>query len=125
MATLTELIDRHGITLHTKQGDKRNADMGGDSRHWRCTLRRRARTYSFDFWQGSAHKEPPTASDTLECLLSDASLGQLDFCEFCGELGYDTDSRRARRTWRACQRTESRLLILLGEHFDDFMYSDR
>lgn len=41
----------------------------------------------------------PTAYDLLSCLTK-YDPGSLE--NFCGEFGYDTDSRKAEKTWRAC-----------------------
>jgi hypothetical protein len=70
----------------------------------------------------------PTAPDlqnVLECLQSDASCGaHMLFEDFAGELGYDTDSRAAEKTWRACQEARGQLQRLLGEDFEAFENHD-
>lgn len=43
--------------------------------------------------------------DTLRCFFDDALYGTEDFDDFCANLGYDTDSRTAERTYKACRRT--------------------
>lgn len=48
--------------------------------------------------------EPPSVEDILEAVKSDCSLvmyGQ-SFEEFCAELGYDTDSMKAKKIYDAC-----------------------
>jgi len=42
-----------------------------------------------------------------------------DFEDWCAELGYDTDSRKAERTFRACQRIAERLRQFLGDAYDE------
>ena len=37
------------------------------------------------------------------CFLGDAISGSQSFEEFCDELGYDEDSRKAEKIWKACQ----------------------
>lgn len=37
----------------------------------------------------------PSPAAVLYCLLSDAAAGSELFADFCAELGYDEDSRRA------------------------------
>ncbi len=37
------------------------------------------------------------------CFLGDAISGSQSFEEFCAELGYDEDSRKAEKIWKACQ----------------------
>jgi len=92
---------------------------------WHCTLRFQGRQYSFDFWQGPAITGEPTAEGCLECLLSDAQSGEQDFESFCGEFGYDQDSRKAEKTWQACQKTTAGLKRLLGDDYEAFLYADR
>lgn len=38
----------------------------------------------------------------LYCFISDAHSGYLTFDDFCGEFGYDIDSRSAEKTHKAC-----------------------
>ena len=92
---------------------------------WSCTLRYQGRQYTFDFWQGSAIREDPDAHGCLDCLLSDAQAGEQDFEEFCSETGYDSDSRKAEATWKACQKTAKAMRRLLGDDFETFLYADR
>lgn len=60
------------------------------------------------------HSEPAPES-LLGCLRLDAS-GPDTFEEWAGEFGYDTDSRQAEATFRACQENSRKLLSLLGRN---------
>ena len=68
----------------------------------------------------------PILADILHSLQSDASLASESFDDFCGELGYDTDSRKALETYLACQKSGTDLRSLglnlqeLGELFQDY-----
>jgi hypothetical protein len=55
----------------------------------------------------------PEAESLLDCLKLDAS-GPDTFEEWASEYGYDTDSRQAEATFRACQDNSRRLKSLLG-----------
>jgi hypothetical protein len=45
----------------------------------------------------------PSAPDVLYCLATDADvLNYTGFDQWAGEFGYDTDSRKAEATYRAC-----------------------
>jgi len=92
---------------------------------YRCTLHYKRRQYTFDFWQGVGHSEDPTAEGCLECLLSDAFSGADDFEEFCANMGYDSDSRRAERIWRQCHKVAENLKRLLGDDYERFLYAER
>lgn len=89
--------------------------------HWRCVLRRKGRRMTVHFSQGFGHNgKEPSLDAVLECLSLDAGgiENARDFDDWCAEYGYDTDSRTAERTYRACQRSTKRLAAFLGP--DDF-----
>jgi len=56
----------------------------------------------------------PKTEDLLGCLKLDAICGDQSFHDFCGDMGYDEDSRSAENTWRACQESGRKLRALLG-----------
>ena len=66
--------------------------------------------------------DEPTAEDVMECLLSDAQAENDDFEGWASDLGYDTDSRQAEKTYKACVDIAHRLRKLLGDDYDQFMY---
>ncbi|CEF89634.1 hypothetical protein [Pseudomonas phage vB_PaeM_PAO1_Ab17] len=51
----------------------------------------------------------PKAACILSNLILDCDVGGHTFEEFCCDLGYDTDSRKALDTYMACQETTSKL----------------
>jgi hypothetical protein len=70
---------------------------------------------------------PPTISDILYSLVTDASAESESFPDWCANLGYDTDSRKALETYLACQENAVKLrkcniapLAELVEHFNDY-----
>lgn len=71
----------------------------------KITLKLNGKRISFDFWGSIMHPEITKDSENifaLYCLLCDCTSGMYSFEEFCGEFGYDTDSRKAFQTYRAC-----------------------
>ena len=72
--------------------------------------------------EGIVYPIPPTAARDLENLQGDAQAGEsLPLKDFCSELGYDSDSRKAERVWRACQETRGHMQKLFGADFEAFM----
>ncbi len=104
--------------------DKRD-DWQKKSHDCRVTLRYRGRQYSVDFFMGQACTDEPDAAGVLDCLLSDAQLGTETFEEFCANLGYDTDSRKAERMYKACEKTETKLRQFLGDDYETFLSAER
>ena len=51
----------------------------------------------------------PHIAGILYSLLSDASLGEESFSDFCANCGYDTDSRKALAMYLECQGTTEKL----------------
>ena len=92
--------------------DKRDESYHG---HFKITLQTGSGSETFDYY-GSAHdreigKKELSDDDlkgALRCIVDDALYGEMDFDEFCGEMGYDEDSRNAEQIHKACIKT--------GEH---------
>lgn len=89
------------------------------------TLRYQRRAMTVEFWCGSACGEPDAAT-VLDCLASDASGidNARGFEDWCGEYGYDCDSRKAERTFKATETNARKLRRLLGDDYSAIVYSD-
>lgn len=87
---------------------------------YRVTLRYRGRQMSLDYWMGSAHTSAPDSASVISSLLLDSSALDQSFEDFCSEFGYDTDSRKAEATYRACKSSGEKLRKLLGDDFETF-----
>jgi hypothetical protein len=57
----------------------------------------------------------------LYCFLSDATAAENSFEDFCNEFGYDTDSRNAEKTYRACVKANSKAIRLFGSELWEVM----
>lgn len=77
---------------------------------------------SFEFWGSIMKPEVKTEDELLNafyCFVSDAVSGNYSFNEFCGEFGYDEDSRKAEKTWKACKKSLENLnKIYNGDVYD-------
>ena len=89
---------------------------------YKVTLRYRGRRLTCPFFMGPAHEREPSAADVLSCLISDALSVESasDFEDWCSELGYDPDSRKALATYNACEASAVKLRKLLGDDYDAF-----
>ena len=56
-------------------------------------------------------REPqiPPVAGLLYSLILDGSASELSFAEWCGDYGYDSDSRKAFATYMACQENSDKL----------------
>lgn len=117
--TIEQFINDNGITLTAVKTD-RNPNMA-DSRdmdHWKVTLKRGRARMTLVFSMGYGHKgASPEARDVLDCLASDASGidNSRGFEDWCANYGYDTDSRKAEKTYNAIRHQASRLETFLGD----------
>lgn len=120
--TLEQFITEQQLVMSVRPV-KRNPHMQGEQmpRNFECTIEFEGRGYheplTVYFSQGSAHKKPPTLADVLDCLASDASGvdNARSFEDWASEYGYDTDSRKAERTYHICEKQAQDLKALLGQ----------
>lgn len=123
--TMAEFIRTARISLTAdRTSDNPNMDSARDMDHWRVVLkagRSRMTTY---FSMGFGHNgKAPKASDVLSCMASDASSANEPFEDWCANYGYDTDSRKAEKTYKAVQAQTAKLRKFLGESaFETLLY---
>lgn len=56
----------------------------------------------------------PTAYDVLACISGDQNCADT-FAEFCGDMGYDTDSISARKLWKRCSKFAKQIRAFFSE----------
>jgi hypothetical protein len=139
---IEDFITRNGITITSVYAD-RNPAMEGSANmdNYKVTLKRSAAvprvgvsgidllthkrivarlTVTFSKGMGH-HGAEPTADEVLDCLASDAAgiENAQSFEDWCSEYGYDTDSRKAEKTFKACEHSARRLKAFLGDDLYD------
>ena len=127
--TLDQFITEQQLVMSVRP-IKRNPHMQEQMpRNFNCTIEFEGRGYheplTVYFSQGSAHKEPPTLAEVLDCLASDASGvdNAQSFEDWASEYGYDTDSRKAECTYRICEKQAQELKALLGrDAYNQLLY---
>ena len=73
----------------------------------KVTVKRGKKWMTFDFWMSIANPRISKGEDNvyaLYCALQDAFYATDSFERFCLELGYDQDSRRAEKVYKACEK---------------------
>lgn len=115
----SEFVESMKITAKSRRVDS-NPGMDANMDHWRVTLRYMpgpggAITVPFSKGYGH-HGAEPTAAEVLSCLADDAAgfENARSFEEWAEEYGYDTDSRKAERIYKACERIDAKLHAWLG-----------
>ena len=121
-----DFVRRHKITMQAEMVDRNpNTPDWTDADHWKCRLRMGGRSLTTYFSMGFALAREPRPEDVLDCLASDATgPDQQSFEEWCSEYGYDTDSRKAERTYQTIQKQSDKLKRFLGElDYEFLLYS--
>lgn len=123
MTPLERLCEREGVRIDATYGGAEVPSQAGwqpGTVGWKITLHYDKRQLTTSYYTGPAVEREPTAADVLSCLISDAQAGDYTFEQWCGDMGYDTDSRKALATWEACRAMAPKLYKLLGARYDDF-----
>jgi hypothetical protein len=107
-----------GIRISSEYGTAHYNESFPNSHPYMVTLRYGRRSMRVPFYMGPALTDEPTAADVLSCLILDASATEISFEEWCADLGYDEDSRKAEATYRACVKNGQKVRRLLGDAFD-------
>ncbi|KWH50715.1 hypothetical protein [Burkholderia cepacia] len=130
------LLERMGVEMHATSIVKRSdgAEWHAGASHWSCFIRRvgtgakRKEGFAVEYSMGSAHRDSPKLADVFGCLLSDADSTEETFEDWCDSLGYDSDSRKAERTYHACRATAAKVAELFSKsELDDLreVFADR
>lgn len=126
LQTVARFIEKHNITAKVRRVDT-NPNMDADAEwmrsasHWRVTFSFQKRRMTVPYSMGSAHTQPPTAKEVLDCLADDSAglENRASFEEWREDYGYDTDSRKAERIYNTVVKQSERLHKLLGDELYD------
>lgn len=111
-----DFLSLHGIKFRANLAVPQKA-RDGLGNHYRVTLSGKARRLTFSFWGSIKDAEEgryPTAYSVLSCISSDANTPEA-FADFCNEYGYDSDSIKARDTFKRCALFARRLRAFFTE----------
>ena len=139
--SIGEFVKANRISMTAERTDNNpNMDDASNMDHWKVVLTIKALREGFDTWhgykgklgacqystrklttyfsQGYGHNgREPKVTDVLDCLASDSSSidNARGFEDWCGDFGYDTDSRKAEKTFKVCEHQAKRLRSFLGD----------
>lgn len=57
--------------------------------------------------------------NVIQCMILDADSGEMPFSDFCSEMGYDEDSRKARAIWETCNEQGAKFRRIVGKLMDE------
>jgi hypothetical protein len=102
-------------------------DWPADASHFRVNIKQGAEVMTITYSMGSAHTGMPKETDVFHCLLQDTSDIEDSFEDWAENLGYDTDSRKAEKSYNACKATfEGLQRLFSSSELDDLreIFSD-
>lgn len=121
-------------TIKTTQGDFKVTSTFKGNKLWPAdekkqnynnhviTVSHNGSSTRFEFWGSIMNPEIGSVSDlqhAFYCFLSDAVSAKQSFEDFCSEFGYDSDSRKAERIYKACEKSLAKLEKLYsGDCYD-------
>jgi hypothetical protein len=126
MQSLKQFITKNRIRIESVMVDSNpNMDDSQQMDHYKVTLRRPGKQMTLYFSHGQAVCHDPEVEDVLDCLASDSSSVEnaKGFEDWAREFGYDTDSRKAEKTYDACQDQAVKLCKFLGrELYEELLW---
>lgn len=127
MTTMTEYVESHGITVEILKDKGFQTDEDNWEHHaYQLRVHFDGRTIDTRWMQGTGITESPVDRPDMvfDSLISDASTESDTFEDFCGEFGYDTDSRRAYATWELLNALRPKVIEFVGgvDEFEHIAY---
>lgn len=110
-------LSKHEIEIRLELSNTKSPLWQDDLKHnhYKVTLRKKNEPkkprLTFDFWDShynTVNGAHPSDYDILSCISSDANCPE-KFEDFCGEYGYNEDSRKAEQTFKACRTFADKL----------------
>jgi hypothetical protein len=108
---------KNRINIKSEYVDENKNNPGWkDANHFKFTLKMKGKQFTSYFSKGYGLNGEPTAPEVLDCLASDAMGVEWDSFEgWCNNYGYDTDSRKAEKTYQLIESQSKKLENFLGE----------
>jgi hypothetical protein len=128
MKTIGQRIKEDKIRIEAEYSDNNPnmADETWQANHYKVLLKKGNKQLTTYFSMGMAHTQEPTAEDVLDSLAMDASgiENARSFDDWCANYGYDTDSRKAEKTFKACEKQAEKLKVFLGEElYKEYLFN--
>lgn len=115
MKTIINTKTAGQITIKSEYIGNKAANWGDKHENYNnhlVTVSSNSKRFSFDFWGSIANPEIKNDEENIfafYCALSDGLSAENSFDDFCSEFGYDHDSRKAEKIYKACEKTNNKL----------------
>lgn len=124
--TSKQLVKQLRIFAESESIDSNPSDPEWQANHYKVTLKMRYgnnwRQFTTVYSKGFGLSGEPTASEVIDCLALDIQgIEGRTFEYWAGDLGYDTDSRKAERIYKAIQSQSTKLVKFFGDSYDKFI----
>lgn len=108
-------IEYRGIEIRSEYYGYKSWPLDGTNTNYHKIFIRNPKTKKhtfFEFWASNLHPkvdDEHSLMEALECFLTDANAGSMEFEEFCGEFGYAVykedgyPNANAKRIWKNCK----------------------
>lgn len=120
-----KVMVEHACQKVSSWGDGYDSDKHNRVQVINITTRKRC---SFDYWGSIMEPNQESADGVLSAITCYASDGcaytrSRDFFDFCSEFGYDTDSRKAEKCYKGCEKADRDLSRVIGDY--DFLLDSK
>ena len=120
---IKRFVSKNAIRMTCDYADKNpnleenDSEWAKKANHWKCVLKMKGKQFTVFYSMGCGLSGEPKTYEVIESLKMDAftimNEGQ-KFEEWASSLGYDTDSRKAHKTWITCKRQAYKFFRFLG-----------
>lgn len=88
-------------------------------RHWKVRLRMPDGPQGYGVKFQVRHLTVLFSQGSAQCLVTEGVDNARDFDDWCLDLGFDPDSRKAEKTFKACQSIARKLKQFLGSAYEE------
>ena len=111
------------MTVSQSRSKAANREWCREATHWKVTFSYEDKEFETFYSMGSGHLgAEPDLEDVLNCLAMDCRMAEFAFFEdYCNEFGFDSDSRKAEKSWNIVRDQRTKLQEFFGDKFDEFL----
>jgi hypothetical protein len=78
----------------------------------------------YNYGEGIRQLDEKALRIVFFCFVTDAALGDMEFSDFCTEMGYDMSDKKAKKVYAACINQLDKFETLFGRIVDDVYTSE-